>query len=63
MGHGNDMLRVMAMQAREAEALLEGRELVPAMAGSIAEIKKLRERCLDAGIPALVGCPPGGGKG
>lgn len=51
------------MDAREAEALLEGREVIPATSGSIAEIKALRERCLEAGIPALVGCPPGGGKG
>jgi hypothetical protein len=33
------------------------------MSGSIAEMKALRERCLEAGIPALVGCPPGAGKG
>ena len=51
------------MDAREAETLLEGRDLIPALAGSIAEIKALRARCLDAGIPALVGCPPGAGKG
>ena len=36
--------------------------LVPAMAGSIPEMKALRDRCLAAGIPALVGCPGGGGK-
>jgi hypothetical protein len=51
------------MDAREAEELLEGLSLVPAMAGSIADMKALRVRCLEAGIPALVGCPPGAGKG
>ena len=46
-----------------AEALLEDKPLVPAMAGSIPEMKSLRDRCLDADIPALIGCPPGSGKG
>ncbi len=46
-----------------AEDLLDGLPLVPAMAGSIPEMKALRDRCLAAGIPALVGCPPGAGKG
>jgi hypothetical protein len=46
-----------------AEELLDGLPLVPAMAGSIPEMKALRDRCLDAGIPALIGCPPGAGKG
>ena len=47
----------------EAEEMLAGLPLVPAMAGSIAEMKTLRDRCLAAGIPVLVGCPPGAGKG
>jgi hypothetical protein len=47
----------------DAEAFLDGLPLVAAMAGSIAEMKSLRDRCLAAGIPALVGCPPGAGKG
>jgi hypothetical protein len=46
--------------AAEADELLEGLPLVPAMAGSMAEMKALRERCLAAGIPALVGCPAAG---
>ncbi len=46
-----------------ADEMLDGVPLIPAMAGSIAEMKKLRDRCLAAGIPALVGCPPGAGKG
>jgi hypothetical protein len=32
------------------------------MAGSLQEMKTLRDRCLAAGLPALVGCP-GGKKG
>lgn len=47
----------------EAEQLLAGLPLVPVMAGSIADMKTLRDRCLEAGIPVLVGCPPGAGKG
>jgi hypothetical protein len=47
----------------EAEEDLAGIPLVPVMAGSIAEIKALRERCLAAGIPVVMGCPPGSGKG
>ena len=51
------------MTSTEAEELLAGLSLVPAMAGSIADMKALRDRCLAAGIAALVGCPPGSGKG
>jgi len=46
-----------------ADELLDGLVLVPVMAGSIAEMKALRDRCLAAGIPVTVGCPPGSGKG
>ena len=46
----------------QAEQLLAGAELVPAIAGTIPEMKALRDRCLAAGIPALIGCPPGHGK-
>jgi hypothetical protein len=45
-----------------AEELLDGLPLIPAMSGSIPEMKVLRDRCLAAGIPALIGCPPSGGK-
>ena len=51
------------LTASLAEELLDGLPLVPAMAGSMPEMKALRDRCLAAGIPALVGCPPGAGKG
>lgn len=46
-----------------AEEALDGLPLVPVMAGSIADMKRLRDRCLAAGVPVLVGCPPGSGKG
>lgn len=46
-----------------AEKLLDGKPLIAAMAGSTPEMKALRDRCLVAGIPAIVGCPPGAGKG
>lgn len=36
--------------------------VVAALSGSIADMKALRDRCLDVGIPAEVGCPPGAGK-
>jgi len=36
--------------------------IVPALSGSIAEMKALRDRCLEVGIAATVGCPPGAGK-
>lgn len=51
------------MTLETAEQLLADQPVVPAMSGSMAEMKALRERCLAAGIPALVGCPPGSGKG
>jgi len=51
-----------SMTAAAAEELLDGLPLVPAMAGSLPEMKALRDRCLAAGIPALVGCP-GGSRG
>jgi hypothetical protein len=46
-----------------AEEVLDGKQLIAAMAGSIPEMKALRDRCLERGIPAIVGCPPGAGKG
>jgi hypothetical protein len=50
------------LTAAEAEDMLDGLPLVPAMAGSIPEMKALRDRCLAEGIPVLVGCPSGAGK-
>ena len=51
------------LTAALAEDLLEGAPVVPAMSGSIPDMKKLRDRCIEAGIPVIVGCPPGAGKG
>lgn len=51
------------MTIADAEAALDGKPLIAAMAGSIPEMKSLRDRCLAAGFPASVGCPPGAGKG
>ena len=47
----------------EAEEELAGVPLVPVIAGTIPDIKRLRERCLAAGVPVVMGCPPGSGKG
>lgn len=53
----------MALTTALAEDLLDGKPLIAAMAGTIPAMKSLRDRCLVAGIPAVVGCPPGAGKG
>ncbi len=47
------------LTAAVAEGMLVDQPIVPAMAGSIPDMKKLRDRCLDAGLPAMIGCPPG----
>jgi len=54
---------VRPLTIEEAEEDLAGIPLVPVMAGSIPEIKALRQKCLAAGIPVVMGCPPGAGKG
>jgi hypothetical protein len=51
------------MTEGEAEEFLHGLPVIPAMSGSIAEMKALRDRCLALDIPVLVGCPPGSGGG
>jgi hypothetical protein len=39
-------------------------KLIPTMSGSIPDMKRLRDRCVAAGITAEIGCPPGAaGKG
>jgi hypothetical protein len=52
----------MALSPEDAELELDGLPLVPAMSGSIAEMKAMRDLCLQADIPALVGCPPAAGS-
>ena len=52
------------MEAHEAEAALDGVELIALMRGPIPYIRQLVQKCLDADIPAVAGHPPGeGGKG
>jgi hypothetical protein len=51
------------MDAQVAEELLADEDVIPVLQGSIPYIKELRQKCLDADIPALAGCPPGAGKG
>ena len=51
------------LSVADAEALLEGVPLVSAMGGKLDDIKRVRERCLAAGIPVLMGCPGDGKPG
>lgn len=45
-----------------AERELDGLPLVPCLAGSLAYIKEVRDKCLGAGIPAMAAAPaPGRG--
>jgi hypothetical protein len=47
---------------RDAEEFLDGLPLVACLAGSLAYIKEVRDKCLDAGIPAMAAAPaPGRG--
>ena len=36
-------------------------ELIPAIQGSLGDIKRMRDRCLEAGIQVAVMAPPGKG--
>ncbi len=47
----------------EAEQLLDGLPIVAVLSGKMDEIKHVRARCLAVGIPVVMGCPPGAGKG
>lgn len=47
------------MDDHDAASALEGAALVPLTQGSIPYIRELVQKCLDADIPALAGCPPG----
>lgn len=51
-----------ALSVADAEEMLDGLPLISVMAGTLDDMKQLRTRCLAAGIPVLVGCPPGSGK-
>lgn len=41
----------------EAEEMLDGLPLVPCLSGNLPEMKTIRDRCLAAGIPVVLGCP------
>jgi len=43
------------MTTAHAERLLAGQPLVAPLSGSLPDMKALRDRCLQAGIPAIVG--------
>ena len=47
------------LTAALAEDLLVGTAVVPILSGSIPDMKKVRDRCLGAGVAAMIGCPPG----
>lgn len=46
-----------------AEQMLEGHPLAVCAEASLSEIKRLRQECLEADIPAAIGSCPGSGKG
>lgn len=51
-----------ALTIADAEAALAGVAIAACMTGSLAYMKELRDKCLRAGIPALVAAPaPGRG--
>jgi hypothetical protein len=47
------------MTEREIARALAGTELVTVMKGPIAYIKELRQRCVDAELPAMLGACKG----
>jgi hypothetical protein len=49
-----------ALTQDEAQERLGSSALVAALEGSLSDMKLVRDQCLSAGIPALVGCPGGG---
>lgn len=51
-----------ALTAQQAEALLVDQDVAPCMEGGLREVRELLTRCLEAGIPAVLGTE-GCGKG
>ena len=49
------------MTESEADDILADAELVPALEGSLRDIKRMRGQCLDADIPVGLMAPPGKG--
>jgi hypothetical protein len=48
---------VTPLAIEEAEEMLDGLPLVPCLSGNLPEMKTIRDRCLAAGIPVVLGCP------
>ena len=51
------------MTEREVQEALQGAELVQVAVASMQEIKRMRSRCLEANIAAVMSRPPGKGGG
>ena len=49
------------MTERDAAELLADAELLPAIQGSLRDVKRMRDQCLEADIPVAVIAPPGKG--
>jgi hypothetical protein len=49
------------MREDDAAAELAEVELVPAIQGSLTDVKRMRDRCLASEIPVAVMAPPGKG--
>jgi hypothetical protein len=47
------------MTEHDADEALAGVELIPVVKAPLADLKRLRERCLEAGVPVAMGCPDG----
>ena len=47
------------MTEREADQVLADAELVPAINGSLTDVKRMRAQCLAEEIPVAVMAPPG----
>ena len=45
----------MTLDSRDAEIELGDSELMPFAKGSMVYVKKLRDQCLDADIPVMIG--------
>ena len=49
------------MEPDQAAKVLADAELIPAIQGSLSDVKRMRDQCLAAGIPVAVMAPPGKG--
>jgi hypothetical protein len=53
----DDATPLAPLAIEEAEEMLDGLPLVPCLSGNLPEMKTIRDRCLAAGIPVVLGCP------